>query len=295
MKKFLLATRPSFLTITLLGCFIGISGHPTEVKWAISIFGTLLALMAHAAANLLNDYHDFLNGTDELNVGRIYPFTGGSRFIQNKELTSSQIKWFSLSLFLLVICCGISLAILTTGKLIWVGIVGISLGWIYSSPPLKLMARGILGEIAISITWSLIVIGTYLLNSSILSPKIIFLALAYGITISSILFINQIPDIDADKSVGKNTLAVSFPENQLSLLYLIIAVIPHLIIFIGYVFQCLNPIYLLSFLAYPIQIHVGQNLQSAIKSKNKFKRLIIETIIASHIVGLLFIFSNLIS
>ena len=125
MKKFLLATRPSFLTITLLGCFIGISSQLNEIKWAISIFGTLIALIAHAAANLLNDYHDFLNGTDEINVGRVYPFTGGSRFIQNKEVTPDQIRWLSLLLFLLVICAGIALTILTTSKLIWIGILGI--------------------------------------------------------------------------------------------------------------------------------------------------------------------------
>jgi 1,4-dihydroxy-2-naphthoate octaprenyltransferase len=33
--------------------------------------------------NVVNDYYDHLNGTDAANVERIFPFTGGSRFIQN--------------------------------------------------------------------------------------------------------------------------------------------------------------------------------------------------------------------
>ena len=32
------------------------------------------------AANVLNDYHDALNGTDAANTGRVFPFSGGSRF-----------------------------------------------------------------------------------------------------------------------------------------------------------------------------------------------------------------------
>ena len=54
----------------------------------------LLALVAHAGINVLNDYFDALNGTDQRNVGRLFPFTGGSRFIQNGVLTVRQTRAF---------------------------------------------------------------------------------------------------------------------------------------------------------------------------------------------------------
>ena len=80
LKRYLLATRPAFLTITLVGGVLGIAsaagdGIPLDgVGTAVTL---LLALCAHAAVNVHNDYCDHLNGTDACNAGRIFPFTGG--------------------------------------------------------------------------------------------------------------------------------------------------------------------------------------------------------------------------
>lgn len=56
----------------------------------LAAFTLLGALLIHAGVNVLNDYYDALNGTDAINQQRIYPFTGGSRFIQNGVLGPEQ-------------------------------------------------------------------------------------------------------------------------------------------------------------------------------------------------------------
>ena len=95
IARYFAATRPAFLTASLMSCLVGLATiwHgmvPFDVSLALVTL--LFALLAHAGVNVLNDYYDALNGTDAQNTDRIFPFTGGSRFIQNGVMTPSQTR-----------------------------------------------------------------------------------------------------------------------------------------------------------------------------------------------------------
>ena len=161
-----LAVRPAFLTITLAGCVLGLasawsSGVPFHFETAL--LSLILALLAHAGINVLNDYYDHLNGTDAINSARLFPFTGGSRFIQNHVLTPSQTLAFGLALFGLVIVGGLWLMVRVARLSFWYGLAGLLIGWAYSAPPLKLNSRG-LGELCVCAGFVLIVAGTDLVQ-----------------------------------------------------------------------------------------------------------------------------------
>ncbi len=89
-RRAFLATRPPFLIASVMPVLIG-------TAWASAAFhrfnGLLFALalaatvLAHAAANVYNDVGDDLIGADAGNTDRIYPYTGGSRFIQTGLLS----------------------------------------------------------------------------------------------------------------------------------------------------------------------------------------------------------------
>ena len=142
--RYVLATRPGFLTITLAGCLLGSAN-----AWAggVAIDGPLLLLtlllagLAHAGINVFNDYYDHLNGTDGRNRARLFPFTGGSRFIQNGVLTPLQTRNFAVFLFLGVMVGGLWLIFERGPGLFWIGLVGLLVGWAYSAPPLRLNGR----------------------------------------------------------------------------------------------------------------------------------------------------------
>ena len=53
----------------------------------LALGATLLAVMAHALGNVINDLHDARNGADAANTQGVFPFTGGSRLIQNGTVT----------------------------------------------------------------------------------------------------------------------------------------------------------------------------------------------------------------
>lgn len=203
--RYLLATRPAFLTITLAGCLLGIAaavagGAP--FNWARALATLLLALLAHAAINVLNDYCDHLNGTDARNTQRIYPFTGGSRFIQNGVLTPRQVMVFAAALFAATIAGGVWLLSVAGAGLFWIGLGGLFIGWAYSAPPLRLNSRGV-GELCVATGFLLVVVGAH----AVQHPAPVFLpwvvGAPYALLVANILYINQFPDRAADRASGK--------------------------------------------------------------------------------------------
>jgi len=108
-------------------------GH--AINWTTAVLTLLAGILLHAAINVLNDYYDSLNGTDDLNQERVFPFTGGSRFIQNAVLTRKQTLIYGIGLILAVIMIGNYLISQTGITLFWLGLFGMLLGWGYSAPP----------------------------------------------------------------------------------------------------------------------------------------------------------------
>jgi 1,4-dihydroxy-2-naphthoate octaprenyltransferase len=203
VKRYLLATRPAFLSITLAGCLLGFAtALATAFSWPLALLTLLLALAAHAGVNVLNDYYDHLNGSDAANVDRLFPFTGGSRFIQNGVMSPGQTRLYGLILFAAVIAGGLWLISTRGAGLFWIGLAGLLIGWAYSAPPLKLNSRG-LGEICVAAGFLFIVAGADFVQRGAWSPQPWLIGLPYALLVTNILYINQFPDRAADIQAGK--------------------------------------------------------------------------------------------
>ena len=205
LLAYIAATRPPFILATVMPILLGLAysvytGHPLH---GVTAFLTLLAgILLHAATNVLNDYYDSLNGTDDLNQDRVFPFTGGSRFIQNEVLTRRQTLIYGIGLVLAVMAIGAYLISQTGVELLWLGLFGLLLGWGYSAPPLNLNSRG-LGELAVLAGFTLLPLGTVLVQTGELSLPMLLVALPGGLLTANLLYINQFPDRRADIQAGK--------------------------------------------------------------------------------------------
>jgi len=203
--RYFLATRPAFLSVTLVACLVGLGtayhdGAALATAKAVATF--VFALLAHAGINVLNDYYDELNGTDRANTERVFPFTGGSRFIQNGVLTARETLAYGVALVGIVIVAGLWLASVSAPSLIWIGAAGLFIGWAYSAPPLALDSRG-LGEPCVAIGFGLVVVGADFVLRGSLAPLPVAAAVSYGLLVTNILYINQFPDRRADEAAGK--------------------------------------------------------------------------------------------
>ncbi|MCK0507058.1 MULTISPECIES: prenyltransferase [Aromatoleum] len=209
-RRYFAATRPAFLSVTLAGCLIGLAAAHADgvaLDGVRAVITVLFALLAHAGANVLNDYHDAASGADAANSERIYPFTGGSRFIQNGVLTLRETAAFGYALFALVIPAGLWLALGAGAGLIAIGFAGLVLGWAYSAPPLQLASRG-LGEFAVAACWLLVAVGADFVQRGAFAWTPVAAGLSFALLVANLLYINQFPDRAADAAAGKRTLVV---------------------------------------------------------------------------------------
>ena len=210
LTLWLAATRPAFLSVTFIAVLIGLASALHGQAFhsiPLALVTLLFAFVGHAGANVINDYYDARSGCDAANTERIAPFTGGSRFIQNGVLSERQTFMYGYGLLAAVIPAGLWLVSQSGPLLLGIGLVGLLCGWAYSSPPLKLQSRG-LGEIAITLAWLSIVIGSDYVQSQSLNSTVLYAGMAYAPLVANVLFVNQIPDRIADAATGKDTLIV---------------------------------------------------------------------------------------
>jgi len=208
--RYFAATRPAFLSVTFVACLLGLATAAFSgiaIDAALATATLVFALAAHAGANVINDYYDALSGCDDANSERQFPFTGGSRFIQNGVLSLRATGIFGHALLAAVIPAGLWLTAVTGSGLMLIGFAGLVVGWAYSAPPLKLQSRG-LGELAITTGWLLVVVGSDYVQRRGFSFLPVAAGLGYALLVANLLYINQFPDVRADAGAGKNTLVV---------------------------------------------------------------------------------------
>jgi 1,4-dihydroxy-2-naphthoate octaprenyltransferase len=203
--RYLVAVRPPFLLATALPVLLGWAlvihaGQAVEPLTAAIVL--VAALLLHAAVNVLNDYHDSRNGTDAANDERIFPFTGGSRIIQNDVLGERQMLWYGLMLLGASCALGMWLAASGAPGLYLLGLVGVLIGWGYSAPPFRLNSRG-LGEFAVAAGFSLLPAGSAHALGVPLSAGLVMAGLSTGFLTAALLYVNQFPDARADAGAGK--------------------------------------------------------------------------------------------
>lgn len=204
--RYFLASRPAFLSVTLVAVLLGLatafrSMHRLDP--ATAIITLVFALVAHAGINVLNDYYDALNGTDDVNTERVFPYTGGSRFIQNGVLSRSETAVFGVLLLVLVVLAGLWLTARSASGLIYIGAAGLFIGWAYSAPPLKLNSRGI-GEFCVWGGFVLIALGADFVQRGHFSLQPLYAVSGYALLVTNVLYINQFPDRKADAVAGKH-------------------------------------------------------------------------------------------
>jgi 1,4-dihydroxy-2-naphthoate octaprenyltransferase len=196
------ATRPAFLTASLLPVLSGITlawGMSGQINFGLALLILLNIALIHSGANVLNDYFDARNGTDGANTQRIFPFSGGSRFIQNGVLTQGETLRFGLWLMGTGALLGLGFTAVSGLFILWLGLLG-------GPAPPCLACRG-LGDLVIATCFGVLpVLGTVYILTGSMASEAIWAGAIIGCFVAAILWINSIPDIEADRQAGKMTL-----------------------------------------------------------------------------------------
>jgi 1,4-dihydroxy-2-naphthoate octaprenyltransferase len=223
VRRGFLATRPPFFAASAMPVLVGTAwaaarGHH---HFDPGLFSLALAatVLAHAATNVFNDVGDDVIGADAGNIGRIYPYTGGSGFIEAGLLSRVQLGWLALGLAVAAIGLGAFLAVLRGPGVIVLGTLGLLLGLLYSLPRVQLSARGV-GELAVATGLGVLpVLGAVWLQDGTIDAGAIAVCLPVSAWVGAILIINEVPDVEADRRAGKRTLVVRWGAPGARLLY----------------------------------------------------------------------------
>lgn len=293
LRCLFLATRPAFLSVTLVAVAIGLAGafHDLgRLAPATALTTLLFALVAHAAANVINDYHDAAG--DALNRERLFPFTGGSRFIQNGVLSTATTGRLGYGLLLAVVPAGLWLAGRSGPGLVLIGLAGLAIGWAYSAPPLKLAARG-LGELAVAGGWLLVTVGAdYVQRGAFAVPPLVA-GLGYALLVADLLYINQFPDRQGDDAAGKRTLVVRLGPARARWGYAALALAAHAAPLLAVAAGLLPPPALLALASAPLSWRAARLLWSNAGRPGALAPAIKLTIAAAHCHGALLALSLL--
>jgi 1,4-dihydroxy-2-naphthoate octaprenyltransferase len=210
----LVITRAPFLTAIIIPILIGaawVAARQLATPFPTGTFFTALfaGIFMHVAANTFNDYFDWTSGTDQGNNDYFLPYSGGSRSIELGLVTERGLLTVASVSLLISAVLGYLLYLQSGIGVLVFGLVGAFFSFFYTAPPLRLAARKGLGELAVGLSFGpLAVAGTvYALTGTVALAD--FLAgVPIGLLTVAILWINQFPDLEADKASGKVNLVV---------------------------------------------------------------------------------------
>lgn len=207
MKKFLLwfrIIRPQTLFASLVPVLVGLlcAGRSSEINAAVAVVTAVCALCLQIFSNLVNDYYDFVRGSDK--AGR----AGFKRALAEGEVSSRQM----------LIACAIALSIaVVTGAflilkgglpIIVIGLTAILFAWLYTATSHSLSYLGI-ADIFVFLYYGVAAsAGTAWLQLHEFSSMAFFAGAVCGLVSMCVLMINNIRDIDSDREAGKRTLPV---------------------------------------------------------------------------------------
>ncbi len=231
MKAYLKAwwrlSRIPFLSVGVLPLILGF-----VLAWRWGYEGPLgLYLLSSAAVILIMWMTYYLGEKNDLEGDRINQmfnrFSGGSRVLVEGILP----PWVPILLGYgcLVGACLVGIIIYLryrTGPwTLFLGALGIFFGYFYSEKPFQWSWRG-LGELLIGFCygWLPIATGFYLVTGFVCS-EVYLLSIPVSLSIFNVILINEFPDEEADRAIGKRNLVVRFGKERMAEVYLSLSVL----------------------------------------------------------------------
>jgi 1,4-dihydroxy-2-naphthoate octaprenyltransferase len=200
-----LAARPWSFTISLAPVLAGsalaiLHGYGAQI--GVAAAALLASILIHAGTNLQNDVGDFRRGAD--GAGRLGP----PRATTEGWLTAGQVQVAANMCFAAAFIPGSYLVMQGGWPIIAVGVASVIAGAIYTAGPRPVAYSG-WGEVFVTVFFGLVAVGgMYYLQTGTLRATALVAGAALGLLASAVLVVNNLRDIESDRRIGKNTLAV---------------------------------------------------------------------------------------
>ena len=250
--------RVPFLALTPACVLLGV-GAATWMGSRINGLQVALLLVAavcaHISVNAFNEYFDFKSGLDAHT--RRTPFSGGSGTLPARPETARLALLTAWSAFAVTALIGSYFVWLRGMALLPLGLLGLFMlvaytPWLVRSPFLCLIAPGLgFGPVMVmSVAFAL---------TGVFSWTALVASLVPFFLVSDLLLLNQFPDVEADRSVGRRHFPILIGRKASSLIYGAFLLAAYLTIGLGVAFKLLPAISLIGLLGAVIALPAGIN------------------------------------
>jgi len=283
--------RVRFLLASIIAVSVGLALHWSQ-NGSLDYFDVILTfagvLALHASVDLLNDYWDFKRGIDTKTTRT--KMSGGTGVLPEGLLKPSSVYRAGVVFLIIGSLIG-SYFVIMDGILIAI-ILGFAILSIYFYST-KIVDSG-LGEFFVAVKGSMIVMGTFFIQSGEVTVESILAGIVIGTLSSLVLFIASFPDHDADKSKGRKTLVIVVGKEKAIKLFWLFPLVSYVVILIGVSVNLFPLLSLISLLSFPLMIKSGLGLQKNYDTIDNLVPFMSSTLQFSRLTGILFALSFLI-
>ena len=278
--------RIRFLLASVIAVSLGLA-----INWwqtgNIEIFDAILTmcgvLALHASVDLLNDYWDFKRGIDT--ATQRTKMSGGTGVLPEGLLKPKQV--YAAGIIFLIVGAAIGTYFVFTDGII-IGLIlafAVLSVYFYST---KIVDWG-LAEIFIVIKGTMIVIGTYFIQTTQITESAVLGGIVVGTLSSFVLFITSFPDHDADKAKGRKTLVINLGKQKACSLFWVFPIIFYSVSIFAIIIEVF-PIYCLIILStVPLVIKFGKKLKQNYEKLDKLLPIMSSTLVFSRVTGILLV------
>jgi len=291
IKVWLRVIRVRFLLASVIAVSVGLAINWNQNNFIdpVTAFLTFVGVMAlHASVDLLNDFWDYKRGIDTLT--KRTKMSGGTGVLPEGLLKPSSV--YRAGVIFLIIGGAIGSYFVFTNGLIIAVILSFAIISIYFYST-KIVNSG-LAEFFVAVKGTMIVLGTFFIQSNQISVEPITGGIIIGVLSSMVLFIASFPDHDADKSKGRKTLVIALGKKKSSRIFWIFPIISlcSLILGVGMGFFPLSS--LIALFPIPLVIMSGVGLRKNFQNQDLLLPSMSKTLMFSRLTGILFVIGILI-
>lgn len=255
LKTWFLETRPSFLLLTPLNFSVGLAAAFADGSFHLfrAILGLVGVLLAHIAMNVINDYFDHSSGLDMRTTKT--PFTGGSGILQSGELDPKSVYILAVGCLLFGGAIGIYFAYTVGWEILPVIILAVLTIYTYTDH----LSHWYVGEFVTGLNFGfLMAVGAYFIMAGRYSISSLVPAVIPGILGSTLLFINEFPDIKADGEFGRRNLVMKLGLEKASKVYGLLVASPYIWVVTCVLMRLMPVTMLLVFLSLPLGLKAAK-------------------------------------
>jgi 1,4-dihydroxy-2-naphthoate octaprenyltransferase len=255
LKTWFLELRPQFLLLAVVLVPIGtaVAWHQGSFNLAYFLLAWVGTVLAHISVNVLNDYFDYRSRLD-FHTQRT-PFSGGSGILTAGLLEPTKVYLLGVASLFVAAAIGVYFMAVRGWGLLPILLIGGLAAYFYT----PLFSRWQIGELLAGLgLGTLVVLGAYFVQVGGYSWEVLVTSLPPGLLTANLLLLNEFPDLEADRKVGRRNLVMALGTKKASWLYAALVTATYLCIILGVALRLMPLPALVGLLTLPVALKAVQ-------------------------------------